>query len=163
MATSQLGQQTKLLALPLVSSSLTVFYAAVEVAIFIPFLRSAETEPAATSKVVRLWWNYFLFPGAGFVLATTFTSMIAGGYAIRNLPSNTLERQVCAAGIAFSAGHLVFGPTIANVIKNIRDEQVEKEGGTMTWVRQWLRVHAFRTVLADIPSLLCFVWLFRQH
>lgn len=162
MTTSQLGPHVKLLALPLVSSALTVFYAATETAIFIPFLKSAEVEPAATNKIVRLWWNHFLIPGASLILATTFSSITTASFAVSRLPPNTLERKVCAAGIALSAGHMVFGPTIANVIKNICDEKVEKEGNTIIWLRKWLRVHAFRTALTDVPSLLCFAWLFWQ-
>ena len=54
--TTTLGlYSTPLLAIPLVGSSLSVFYAATETVIFYAFLRAGDEDPAATRKVVRLW------------------------------------------------------------------------------------------------------------
>ncbi len=63
--------------IPLVSSSLTVFYAIVEPTILVPFLQAAKEDLPATSKTVRLWWSKYLASGLttifGVVLPTVFS------------------------------------------------------------------------------------------
>lgn len=54
MATVHLGLHPSFAVVPLVSQALAVFYALVEPTIFVPFLRAAGTDQAATQRVVRL-------------------------------------------------------------------------------------------------------------
>ncbi len=59
--TTTLGLRPDLaLTIPLLSSSLTVFYAMMEGAVFRSFQQAAKKDPAATAKVMRSWWNAFL-------------------------------------------------------------------------------------------------------
>lgn len=159
MATTHLGLHPSFAVVPLISQSLTVFYALVEPTIFVPFLRAAETDRAATQRVTRLWWNAFLPYGLTTIFGITLPAIGAGIYAARQLPSDSLEWKLYAAGAAFGAGHFLAAPTISKVISNVCDEEVEKKGETREYVRQWLQIHTVRTLAADLPALLCFAYL----
>lgn len=157
---STLGLRPSLaLTIPLVSSSLTVFYAVVEPTIFYSFLHSAKTDVAATSKVVRLWWTAFLPPGLALIFSTTLPSIVGGAYALRYFQQGGLKWNLCVAGVTLALGHFAFVPSIADRIKNICDEEVEKRGKTLDFVKQWLKIHLWRTLLTDLPALVCFSWV----
>jgi hypothetical protein len=74
---------------------------------------------------------------------------------------HSADRYACsyAAGATFSAGHFLAVPFIGPVIDGLRDEEVEKKGQTMETLRKWLRIHAWRSFCADLPALLCYIWL----
>ena len=159
MATTQLGLHPAFAVIPLISQSLTVFYAVVEPTVFVPFLRAAETDPAAAQRVTRLWWTNYLTFGLTTIFSVTLPAIIAGIYAARQLDSNSLEWKLYTAGAAFGAGHFLAVPAMSKVINNVCDEEIEKKNETMENLRQWLRIHAVRTFAADLPSLLCFAYL----
>lgn len=159
MAATQPDLHPSFAVIPLISQSLTVFYALVEPTIFVPFLRAAKTDRAAAQRVTRLWWTHFTPLGLTTIFGVTLPAIGAGIYAARQLPSNSLEWKLYTAGAAFGSGHFLFAPTIMKVINNVCDEEVEKKGETMKYIRQWLRVHAVRTLVADLPALLCFAYL----
>ena len=157
MTTStQLGLRSSFAIVPLLSSSLTVFYAFVEPTIFIPWLRSADTEASATNRALRIWWNHFLTPSLTTILSITIPTIVSGSYALVKMPAYTREWKLYAAGTAFTIGHLAFVGPIVNAIKRICDEETEKSNGNVEWLKHWLRLHAVRTVLTDIPALICF-------
>lgn len=151
------------LTVPLLSSSLTVFYAIVEPTILHCFLQSAKKDLSATSKVVRHWWSSFLPPGLFLVVCTTLPGIIGGSYARRYFPAGSLKWNLCVAGATLNLGHFIFGPVIAQTIKQICDEEIEKRGETMAYVKQWLKIHLWRTLLTDLPALLCFSWVAFAH
>ncbi|ETN43312.1 uncharacterized protein HMPREF1541_02471 [Cyphellophora europaea CBS 101466] len=157
--TSQLGLHPSFAVIPLVSQSLTVFFAGVETTIFISFLRAAETDHAAVQRTARLWWKQWLPWGLSTIFAVTLPGICAGVYAARQLPSDSLEWKLYAAGAAFGSGHFLAGPTISKVIDKICDEEVEKSSETMKYIKRWLQVHTVRTLAADIPALFCFAYL----
>jgi hypothetical protein len=152
------SQPNLALTVPLLSSSLTVFYAIMETTVFYCFQQSAKRDPRATAKVTRLWWSAFLPPGVSIAFAVIVPGIVGGAYALRFLERGSLQWNLCAAGAAFNLGHFAFGPTIANIIKNICDEGVEKQGKTMEYIRKWLVVHFWRTLFADLPALVCFLY-----
>ncbi|KIX04121.1 uncharacterized protein Z518_07674 [Rhinocladiella mackenziei CBS 650.93] len=151
------------LTIPLVSSSLTVFYAIMEPVIFHCFLKSAKEDLPATNKIMRIWWSNFLPPGLVMIVSTTLPSIIGGTYALRYFPRGGLKWIMCVAGVMLSLGHFAFGPTIARKIQSICDEEEEKKGKTMDYVSQWLNVHFWRTLLTDLPSLCCFGFVAFGH
>lgn len=155
-ATSVGLRPSPVLTIPLVSSSLTVFYAIIEPLIFNSFLAAAKEDAPATNKVVRLWWNNFLIPGTSAVVASTLPSLVGGLYALKHLPENSLRRKLALAGAIFAAGHFAWVYPIAQTIKNVTDEEVEKKGTTMDYVRRWLKIHTWRFLTTDLPALLCF-------
>ncbi len=156
---STLGLQPNLaLTIPVISSSLTVFYAVVEPVVLYSFLQAAKKEHGATSKVIRLWWQAFLPPGLGLIALTTLPSIIGGTYASRQWQQGNWNRNITAAGAVLALGHFAFGPSIADTIKHICDEEVEKKGQTIDYVQQWLKIHFWRTLLTDLPALVCFSW-----
>lgn len=147
------------LVVPLIGSSLTVFYAFTETAIFYSFLRAAEHEPATTSKTVRLWWTYFLVPGVSLIFATTIPTIIGGYYTLKDFPQGSYQWKLAVAGITFALGHFAYVPPISAVIGAVADEEVEKRGETMESVRKWLKIHFWRFLSTDLPSLVCFAAL----
>ena len=160
MATSNtLGLPTNFATIPLISSSLTLFYAVVEGTIFEPFLQSAKSDPKATNRTLRLWWTNYTPYGVCTIFGVTIPSAAAGLYALQKLDRESPQFMGYAAGAAFSLGHFLFVPPIAKTIQAICDENVEKKGETVLYLRKWLRLHAWRTALMDIPALACFAWL----
>ncbi len=157
--------------LPLLTTSLTLFYALVEPTIFIPFLRAAaepddeesqtQAAAAAANRAIRKWWTYYLPYGLSTIFALGMCNAVAGIYALRQLPTKTrsLEWKICCAGLVASLGHFAFGGHIAGVIRKICDEEVEREGETANWLREWLKVHALRTALTDAPAVGLFAWV----
>ncbi|KEF57674.1 uncharacterized protein A1O9_05592, partial [Exophiala aquamarina CBS 119918] len=145
--------------LPLVGSSLTVFYAFAETAVFSSFLRAADHDPATTSQVVRHWWSAFLVPGTSLVFATTLPTIISGSYALKYLSRGSSEWKLVLGGVISALAHFAFVPPIAATISAITDEEVEKRGETIAMVRKWLKLHFWRFALTDLPSLVCFTIL----
>ncbi|EXJ78423.1 hypothetical protein A1O1_08823 [Capronia coronata CBS 617.96] len=143
-------------AIPLISSSLTVFYALVEPTILYPFVKESKDQLSTTSKAVRLWWSNFLPLRIATVFATTLPSIIGGVYASRYFPADSSKRTLSLAGAAFTMGHFAFVYPISQKIKWACDEEVEKKGQTIEYVKQWLRIHLWRTLSTDIPALVCF-------
>jgi hypothetical protein len=159
MATAHLGLHPSFAVIPLIFQSLTVGYAVVEYTMFRPFLRAAEADRPATQRVTRLWWTHFLSLGLTTIFSVTLPAIFSAIYAARKLPSDTLEWKLYAAGASFGSAHFLFASSIGSVINNICDEQNEKKGETLNYLRKWLQIHAVRSVVADIPALLCFGYL----
>ena len=157
MATAtRLGLHPSFAILPFLSSSLTLFYAFVEPTVFIPWVRSADTELTATNRALRIWWNHFYTPSLSTILSITIPTIFTGGYAIAKLQSHTREWRLYAAGTAFTVGHYVFAAPIVDAINHMNSEEVEKTNGNVEWLKKWLRIHAWRTITTDIPSVVCF-------
>ncbi|KIW14695.1 hypothetical protein PV08_07479 [Exophiala spinifera] len=147
------------LTIPLISSSLTVFYAIIEPTIFLPFINAAKIDAPAANKTIRLWWNDYLPAGLVTIFSIGLTGVVGGINAATHFPHYSLSRKLCFAGAAFSAGHFAYGYHISQVIKSVCDEEEEKTGRTMDHVKTWLRVHLQRTLLTDLPALACFAWV----
>ncbi|KAJ9614266.1 hypothetical protein H2200_002402 [Cladophialophora chaetospira] len=159
--TTTLGLRPDLaLTIPLLSSSLTVFYAIMEGTVFYSFQQAAKKDPTATAKVMRSWWNAFFAPGITLIFAVTLPGIFGGTYVLRYFEQGSLEWNLCLAGATFTLGHFAFAPTIARVIYNICDEKIEKQGKTMENVQRWLNIHFWRVLLADLPALVCFSVVF---
>ncbi|KAI1612590.1 hypothetical protein EDD36DRAFT_240706 [Exophiala viscosa] len=145
-----------ILTIPLISSSLTVFYAVVESTVLFPFLAAAKEDPPATNKVVRLWWTNFLPPGLTTIFGITIPTVVSGLYALRHLREYSLKWKVCLAGSVFAAGHYAYVYSISQTIKDVMDEEVETKGTTIDHVKSWLKIHLWRTLTTDLPALACF-------
>lgn len=158
-ATSVGLRPTPALTIPLISSSLTLFYAMVEPTVFIPFLRAAKEDAPAANRIVRLWWMNYLPSGLVTIFGTCLPSVVGGLYAAQHLPENSLRRRLCLAGSVFAAGHFAYGYTIAQSIKKLVDEEEEAKGKSMDYVRKWLDIHLWRTLTTDLPALVCFAWV----
>ncbi|KAK5219116.1 hypothetical protein LTR99_006502 [Exophiala xenobiotica] len=151
-ATSVGLRPTPILTIPLISSSLTLFYAIVEPTVFIPFLQAAKEDAPAANRIVRLWWMNYLPSG----LVTIF---VGGLYAARHLPENSIRRKLCLGGSVFAAGHFAYGYAIAQTIKKVVDKEEVAKGKSMDYVRKWLDIHLWRTLTTDLPALVCFAWV----
>lgn len=159
MATSHVGLHPSFAVLPLLSSTLTVFFAVVETTIMFPFLRAAEVDARAAGKIARLWFENWLTAGLCTIFAVVLPGVILGAYGAYHSPPDSLEWKLYTAGATFAAAHFVAVPTMNGVINNLCDPEVEKKGETIANVRQWLNVHFYRTFLTDLPAMACFIWL----
>jgi hypothetical protein len=144
---------------PLLSTTCGIFFALVEKTVFDAFLESAKTDHANTSRAVHLWWTNYLKAGVATIVSIAITTLAGGVFTTRQLETYSRPWCIAVAGITFGLGHFVFAPTIADVIKNMCDEEEEKNGQTLTWLKRWLRVHRIRTLVADVPAGLCFAYL----
>jgi hypothetical protein len=153
---THIGLSTSFAVLPLLSSSLTVFNALVQPAIFIPFLRASDTDLKATNRVLRLWFGHHTPYALSTVFAVILPTVFAGGYALTKLQHGTRQWNLYAAGIAFALSHFAFVPLIVPPIQHITDEAVERTNGNVEWLKRWLEIHFWRTILADVPALMCF-------
>ena len=157
MATSNiLGLRPNFATIPLISSSLALFYAFVEVTIFIPFLQSAQTDPKIANRALRLWWTNYIPYGLCTIFSVVLPGAVAGVYALRHLPRSSLDFTLCGAGAVFSLGHFLFVPPVSKTITAMCDEKVEQRGETVMYQRKWLRLHAWRILFMDVPAVVCF-------
>jgi hypothetical protein len=153
---THIGLSTSFAVFPLISSSLTVFNALVQPGIFIPFLRATDTDLKATNRALRLWFNYHTPYGLSTVFAVILPTIFAGSYALTKLQYGTRQWNLYAAGTAFALGHFAFAPLIVPSIQHITDEAVERTNGNVEWLKKWLGIHFWRTILTDVPALICF-------
>lgn len=156
------------LILPLCTSSATVGLALYQFPVFLSFLR---TEPSIAGKPLSRFWATHIQPGAGLISTIALTSSVAGAIAARWLNQHaTLETTDVSSwytyGAVLAAGHLVFWPFVAGPVSKMIAAGKEDLGSAKTEadieqtnkeeMRNWLVIHAVRTVLVDLPALLCF-------
>jgi hypothetical protein len=147
-----------LVAVPVVFSSTAVAYAMFETVIFFSFIDASKEDLPATNKVVRIWWSKFLAPGIALAGATILPGALTAAYASRLSPAGSLQQKLLIAGSAFALGHFAFVGPVAKTIESICDEEVEKQGKTIHYVKLWLKIHSWRTMFTDLASLVCFSW-----
>ena len=142
--------------LPPISSSLALFYAFVEITIFLPFLQSSAVKDYDVNRAIQLWWNNFFGYGMSTIISLGIASLVSGIYAARQYPLESNDRYLCIGGTIFCMAHFLFGPPVANIIKSLCDEKVAQEKKTIGWLRSWLRLHYWRSSLTDVPAVACF-------
>ena len=142
--------------LPLISSSFALFYAFVETSIFFPFLHSSVAKDFDANRAIQLWWSNFFNWGMGTIFALALANLAGGVYAANQYAPGSQERYLCTGGTLFSMAHFLFGPSVADIIKNLCDEKVAEAKETTVWLRSWLRLHYWRTSLTDVPAVTCF-------
>jgi hypothetical protein len=103
-----------------------------------------------------LWWNHFRASSLSTILSITLPTVVSGLYAVVKLQSRTREWNLYAAGTAFAIGHFAFAPPIVNAVNHIGDEKGEHSNGNVEWLKHWLRIHMWRTLLTDTPAAVCF-------
>ena len=102
--TTMLGLRPQLdlaLTIPLLSSSLTVFYAIMEGTLFYCFQQSAKQDLPTTAKVMRLWWSAFFAPGVSLIFAVTVP-----GWLVASMPSDVSNKAASNGTFAQRAPHL---------------------------------------------------------
>ena len=144
--------------LPLLSTSLNLFFSFAEHVTFSAFLSAAASEPKSTARVIKLWWRANYYPSLATILSLGVANLGGGIYALRNLPSWSAPAEAVMLGTAFAVSHFAFGPWIVPVIDGMCDDDEERRGKTVELMGRWLRIHWWRTALTDAPALGCFVW-----
>ena len=153
------------LILPLCTSSATVGLALYQYTVFLPWL---QAQPSIAGKALSLYWDPHIKQAGGLVAAVAATSAFSGFVSARWLQTHaTLETTDVSKwytiGAAFAAGHVLCMPFVVGPIKRIidaghastkSDEDADK--ANREEMKKWFTMHTLRTLLLDLPALLCF-------
>jgi hypothetical protein len=123
------------------------------------FVAASKTDAPAINKALRLFWKHWVPAGMTLILSIGVATLATGVQTVREFDAYSNPWYVAVAGVLFGLGHFAYGGAAMNLMEKLRDEKVEKEGKTVDWQREWLRVHRIRTVTTDIPAVLCFAYL----
>ena len=145
--------------LPLLSTALTLFFAVLEYTTFIAFLRASGTRDHDNHRSIQLWWHHSYYLSLATILSLEAANLSAGSYAAIQYPGNSRERSISIAGTVISVAHLAFAPRIVPIIEALCLEENAKTKKTEGLLKDWLRIHVWRTMLTDLLGALCFAYL----
>jgi hypothetical protein len=137
---------------PTISSSFSLWYCVDQYLFLANFTSPANRLKG--SEILPQYWRSFLRPGLTVIFSlygTTIGSAIANLY----LGPPTSSSRLYTIGTCFAAAHFAFAPLVSGLIKAI----VEDESKGQSWKSQkkWLRIHAIRSVVVDLPGWVCFL------
>ena len=152
MASSLLADPFKLLRLaPLISSSCSLWYCVDQYMFFNNFIVPANR--AQGSQILPLYWKSFLIPGLSCIFSLYGLSI---GTAVANLYLGPGKQSGWyAIGAGFSMAHFLFVPAASRLINAMIED--ENKGQSWKTMQKWLRMHAIRSVIVDLPGWLCFL------
>ncbi|KAL1971018.1 hypothetical protein VTN77DRAFT_2852 [Rasamsonia byssochlamydoides] len=166
--------------LGLITSTGALTFAYAEATYLSPLLAGDDSDNendknVSPSAIRTVWAKSFPF-GLGAILTLGVGSLVGGiaGYRLSlsrsTKPESTTAGLLYAAGTAFSLVHFVFVPWIASAIRPMiepdspEESQVNGKNANNNNnntkrdnLRKWLRIHAVRTLVADIPAFLFFL------
>ncbi|CAK7241332.1 MAG: hypothetical protein STHCBS139747_002793 [Sporothrix thermara] len=147
---------------------------------------SGEATAAESRSIVNVLLGHFVhrqFPAgfAAILVLYPMTWVVAGANLWLGRQASSVAaflvpaaRHLYTAGLVFSVGHMVFGPTAKDLMETIgglgdkqpavttggRDAAPSGGKDNLELLRDWLRLHVTRSFVADIPSWLCFTSAF---
>ncbi|KIJ64330.1 hypothetical protein HYDPIDRAFT_188050 [Hydnomerulius pinastri MD-312] len=134
---------------PVLSSTASVTFAISEYQTLIPWLNQ-DLPPNHLSVWFSRWFKLGGMGVLAFGVASTW-----GGYAgMRGTVGGA--SALYKYGTYFALGHFAFAPPISQCIKRLvyGPTDAKKE------LKLWLKIHTVRTLMADIPAMLCFIGAF---
>ncbi|WVW80160.1 hypothetical protein I302_102137 [Kwoniella bestiolae CBS 10118] len=143
--------------IPMISSTVSLQWAIDEYQFLSSWL--PPTDPQKANDLLPQWFRSW-GPKSTMVLFTSFPFSAGAGftnlYNLRNTPW-TLDgaKTFYALGTALAFGHMVFGPKALGLLKKIRNG--EPDGRPTESLGVWLKMHVFRTVVTDLPAVVCFL------
>ncbi|KAA8917266.1 hypothetical protein TRICI_000604 [Trichomonascus ciferrii] len=158
MASRDIFDPIKLLRVaPVLTTTATVVYGLNERLYLGVFVR--KEQQAKANAILPGYFDVLFRKGVKYVV-TGYTSTI--GFALANLVGGSYamaksspSTQLYWTGLGLAALHFAFVPLVAGSIKDIVEDQ--PEGKTTSRLQDWLDIHRFRLIFADIPSWLCFI------
>ncbi|KAF2724081.1 hypothetical protein K431DRAFT_282347 [Polychaeton citri CBS 116435] len=160
------------LILPLCTSSVSVGLSLFQYPLFLSFLKPGDqpntSNKSIAGKPLTRFWAPFVKSGGALVVNTCLTSAAAGLFASRWLRSHkTLETTNIGNwyfyGALFAAGHLLFAPIVSGPVGRIasvgcesHDNEEEVDAWNRKEMKRWLNWHTIRTLVVDLPALICF-------
>lgn len=165
--------------LPLLSTTATATLALAEYDFLTKLMKASQTQSgkysSAVARTISTWWKQS--PGLAIIISLALTSLVTGGRTARLMPPSSPRRWTAIAGTLLAVGHFAFGPKIVAAIQDMKygyeragiwqaealeagktEEEVADER-VLDAQKRWLRLHVWRTMLADIPALGCFASL----
>ncbi|KAH6675722.1 hypothetical protein B0J14DRAFT_652564 [Halenospora varia] len=157
MATSRLGlSSTHILPLlPVLTSTASLTFCLTEYWTLLPFL-----SPSIPATSLSKFWDQYLYltsPGwIGFGLGSAFVGWVvgSGNDGVARGMRGIVGRKWYLWGTGCALGHYLFGYSVARIIQRIVYGPEEKAKSEL---RTWLKLHTVRTLLVDLPAVVCFV------
>lgn len=154
------------LLLPLCSSSATVGLALYQYPQFWSFL---NTTPSIAGKPLSRYWDPMVKSAYVVITANAIVSTVSGIIAARWLSTHqTLETTDVGKwytyGAVLAAGHMAFVPLILGPVKRMIEagtgastkSEEDTDKSNREEMKSWLTIHTARTLLVDLPALVCF-------
>ena len=148
------------LILPLCTSSATVGLALYQYPVVLTLFRGHPD--IAKNTTAPSYLDPLIKQGTALVATTALTSTVAGLFSARWLTTHaTLETTDVSRwylyGAILAAGHLASLPIVAGYVKRAVGSGVTKtDAETEEDLTSLLTIHTARTLLIDVPALLCF-------
>lgn len=142
---------------PVISSSFSLWFC-VDQHLFLSTLITPENKERG-AKILPVYFSHFFKHGLVNIFVLYGTSIVTGLANASGVAHNPFDEtpstRLYAVGAALSIAHFLFVPLIAPIIKAIvQDTQGDK---TVENMKAWLRIHAARSVVVDLPAWLFFV------
>jgi hypothetical protein len=137
---------------PLVTSTVAMQYSVDQHLFLNNFL--AIKQETKTEAVVHPYFRRFFIRGF-VVLAPAYTLSIAVGFINFYLRPNDFKSWY-ACGTAFALAHFAFVPKIMWKVEALTNEDNEVKHQGLEYLKDWLEIHAVRSLLVDFPAWLCF-------
>ncbi|WWC60321.1 uncharacterized protein I303_102892 [Kwoniella dejecticola CBS 10117] len=152
---------------PLVSSVVSLQWAVDEYQFLSSWLSTSHpNSPDVLPDWFRQWG-----PKSTLVLFSSFAWSAGGGltniYNLRNTPFKLdSAKMFYALGTVLAFGHMAFGPKALRLLHEIRNGDKDSDGAgnqegkgrgkSMESLREWLSMHVVRTIITDLPAVVCF-------
>ena len=141
---------------PLVTSTGSLWFC-VDQSLFLGCLVPYHNRAEHVSTIPAYWRSFFK-PGLGIIFIMYGLTALA---AVANLYSSSLVFSLGVTdttrwyklGLAFTLAHFAFVPSVAPLITRMIEDST---GESWRYQVKWLKIHAIRTMLVDLPGWLCY-------
>lgn len=133
---------------PLVSSSAAAWFCIDQLMFWGNFVHPDVRDKS--SDILPAYWNAHLPVGLTAIFSVygvSFATGLANAFSKRR-PAGA---RLYLAGAALSLAHFLFVPWVSEHIR-----AMVHDGNPVEHQRKWLRTHAIRSVLVDLPGWICF-------
>ncbi|KAJ7612450.1 hypothetical protein DFH06DRAFT_148892 [Mycena polygramma] len=141
---------------PVISSTTSLVWAYDEYAFLSSWVNLNPSYGAQADALLPPWFKTWA-PRGTRVLASFPLSLLAG---VANAFTHRESLQAAGAlkfywlGVFFTVAHFFYARRALRLLKAIREG--EPAGKTTVSMAEWLKMHQGRTIIADLPSFICF-------
>ncbi|KAK1749560.1 hypothetical protein QBC47DRAFT_354863 [Echria macrotheca] len=146
---------------PLILTTSSLTFSFNQYQFFQPCLYLPDTlEDRHVNDVLRVYIKR-QFPSGLATILTLYP--LTWATAAANLSLRTyagVPRKLHVAGLMLSAAHMFWAPRAKALMEEIGEECTTGDKDRIGMLRTWLRLHVARSLLADLPSWICFAGAF---
>ncbi|PKY00806.1 hypothetical protein P168DRAFT_293212 [Aspergillus campestris IBT 28561] len=140
---------------PLVSSTCSLWFAWDQNIFFGNFIHPANR--TASDRILPTYFQTFFRSGVIWVLTLLGLSLSTAGINIVMDPASLAQSQSLrwyAAGAAFTAGHALYAPIVAPIVRAISEDR--SKGHSTRDLERWLWWNTLRMGTVDLAAWVCF-------